>query len=247
MKFKYIVEYDGTNYSGWQVQRNAKTVQGVLIRCAKAMLEETKGKSEFIDFQGSGRTDKGVHAKAQAAHLECGTMLAPHIQKMKMNDALPSDINVLNIERVPNNFHARHSAISRQYVYVISKRRSAFEKKYVWWVKDELDVDKMKKISELLVGFRDFRSFSEPDPNNKSTLVNVESLTLEDIDDKIFIRIKASHFLWKMVRRIVGTLTEAGRGNLGTKDIKKYLNTYSKETAAFTAPPSGLFLEEIFY
>ncbi|MBS1518721.1 MAG: tRNA pseudouridine(38-40) synthase TruA [Bacteroidetes bacterium] len=247
MRFKFLIEYDGTNYSGWQMQKNAKTVQGTLVRSVKAMLEETKGKSSFTDFQGSGRTDKGVHAKEQTAHLECETMLAPYIQKMKINDSLPSDINILSIERAPNNFHARHSAVSRQYVYVISKNRTAFEKKYVWWIKDELDVPKMASLAENFIGFKDFSSFSEPDPNNKSTLVNVENLEISDSGDRIYIRIKASHFLWKMVRRIVGTLTEAGRGNIGEKEIKKYLNEFSKESALFTAPPSGLFLEKVFY
>ncbi|MBK8984005.1 MAG: tRNA pseudouridine(38-40) synthase TruA [Ignavibacteria bacterium] len=247
MRFKYTLEYDGTKYSGWQIQKNTRTVQGTLVKCIKSMLDETKGKSGYGDFYGSGRTDKGVHALAQTAHLECETMLAPHIQKMKMNDILPSDINILNVERVANNFHARHSAVARQYLYVISKRRTAFEKKYVWWIKDTLDVTAMKTLAELLKGFRDFRSFSEPDPNNKSTLVDLDFIELTDTEDKIYVRIKASHFLWKMVRRIVGTLVEAGRGNIGAKDIQKYLKSYSKDPAIFTAPPSGLFLEKIFY
>src|SRR5271157_807871 len=142
MKFKLYIEYNGTNYSGWQKQGNAKTIQGTLIKAINEAFAITKGKNKFIDLQGSGRTDAGVHAIEQVAHLECETMLAPEIIKMKLNDLLPSDINILEAEKVNNNFNARHSAKSRQYLYVISKRRTAFEKKFVWWVKDKLDVNK---------------------------------------------------------------------------------------------------------
>lgn len=247
MKFKIYLEYNGTNYAGWQQQKNAKTVQGTLIDAVKTIFSKSKGESRFIDLQGSGRTDRGVHALEQVAHLECETMLGPEIIKMKLNDILPSDINILEVEKTHNRFHARHSAVSRQYVYVISKRRTAFEKRFVWWVKDKLNVNRMAVAGKLFIGMHDFRSFCEKTEEDKSTKVKVENLTISEEADKIYIRIKSSHFLWKMVRRLVGVLVEAGRGNMTENDIKRYLQNYSDELAVYTAPPSGLFLEKIFY
>lgn len=246
-KYKIYLEYNGTNYAGWQKQINAKTIQGVLIDVIKNIFRNTKGENKFIDLQGSGRTDKGVHAYMQVAHLECETMLAPEILKLKMNDELQSDINILEIEKIHKKFHARHSATSREYIYRISKRRTAFEKKFVWWIKDTLDVNKMKSMCSLLKGIHDFRSFADKTDEDKSTKVLVEEITITEEKDLIIIKIKASHFLWKMVRRIVGVLVEVGRNNFTEKDIIKFLNTKSDVPAKFTAPPSGLFLSKVSY
>lgn len=261
MKFKVYLEYNGANYSGWQKQpkeSSVKTIQGTIIKAIHEVFKKTKGSNKFIDLQGSGRTDAGVHAIQQVAHLECETMLGPEILKMKINDELPSDINILEIEKASKNFHARHDAISRQYLYVISKRRTAFEKRFVWWIKDKLDVKKMKEAARLFEGMHDFRAFADKSPEDNSTKCLVEMLEITETDEKIFIRIKASHFLWKMVRRIVGTLVEIGRGNLTKENIKMLLSPLSfgevksaigaqDGVAKFTAPPSGLFLEKVFY
>jgi len=247
VNFKILLEYCGTGYSGWQVQKNAKTVQGTRIDAVKNILAQTKGHGKFIELKGSGRTDKGVHARGQVAHLKCETMLAPEILKFKLNDLLPSDINILEIEKAPDKFHARHSAKSRQYIYRISTRRTAFEKKFVWWIKDNLDIEKMKHCAECFRGMHDFSSFSEKTDEDLSTKVMVEDISIKESDYIIEIRIKASHFLWKMVRRIIGILAEAGRGNISEKDIEGFLNRYSDEPANFTAPPSGLFLERVEY
>lgn len=261
MKFKIFLEYNGANYSGWQKQpkeTSVKTVQGTLINAINTVFKKNKGTNKFIDLQGSGRTDAGVHAIRQVAHLECETMLAPEILRMKINDELSSDINILEIEKVHANFHARHSAKSRQYLYVISKRRTAFEKRFVWWVKDRLDVKKMKEASKLFIGMHDFNAFSERSPEDKSTKCMVESLEVTEDEMKIYIRIRASHFLWKMVRRIVGSLVEVGRGNITKEEISGLLDTPPPRggvkpgtgrggVAEFTAPPSGLFLEKVEY
>lgn len=246
-KFKIYIEYNGTNYAGWQKQKNARTIQGVLIETIRNIFQKTKGENKYIDLQGSGRTDKGVHAYMQVAHLECESMLAPEIIKLKMNDELPSDINILEIEKAHKNFHARHSAKSREYIYRISKRRTALEKKFVWWIKDNLDVNKMRAVSDILNGMHDFQSFSEKTDEDISTKVVIEEIEITENKDIIFIRIKASHFLWKMVRRIVGVLVEVGRNNFTEKDIRKFLGTKSEIPAKFTAPPSGLFLSKIEY
>jgi tRNA pseudouridine38-40 synthase len=268
MKFKIFLEYAGYNYSGWQKQpgqAGTKTVQGTLITAIEKVFKSAKGNSKFIDLQGSGRTDAGVHAIEQVAHLECESMLAPEILKMKINDELPSDINILEIEKAPKNFHARHDAKARQYLYVISKRRTALEKRYVWWIKDKLDVKKMKEAAKLFAGMHDFKNFTEKPPLSfhaeprhggegvrgvGSTKCKVEMLEITETNEKILIRIKASHFLWKMVRRIVGTLVEIGRGSIDISIVSELLLPSPEGEGPgvrFTAPPSGLFLEKVYY
>lgn len=241
-RFKIFLEYDGARYSGWQKQPNSKTVQGSLLRIANEVFN-----TDNLDIQGSGRTDSGVHAICQVAHLEVKTMLAPEIIRMKLNDKLPYDINILEVEKTNPKFHARHDAVKRAYIYQISKRRSAFAKPYVWWVKDKLDFSKMEKAAAHFEGMHDYISFSDKDMEEKSTKVLIESVQLNDTGDMILIRICGSHFLWKMVRRMVGVLVEIGRGNLTERDLLLFLNNYSQKPAEYTAPPSGLFLEQILY
>ena len=241
-KFKLYVEYDGTRYSGWQMQKQSKTVQGKLLEVASQIF-----KGEKIDIQGSGRTDAGVHALCQIAHLEVKTMLAPEIIRMKFNDELPHDICIMEVEKANPKFHARHDAKSRSYIYQIAKRRTAFGKPFVWWIKDKLDIEKMKNASKIFIGMNNFVSFADKDELEKSTKVLIEDVQMKEEGDLILIRITGSHFLWKMVRRIVGVLVEVGRGNLAEKDIKYFLEHESPTPAKFTAPPSGLFLESVTY
>lgn len=241
-RFQLFIEYEGTRYSGWQRQENARTVQGELFKAAQKIFGENN-----FDIQGAGRTDSGVHALCQSAHLEVNTMLAPEIIKLKMNDLLPHDINILEIKKTSKTFHARHDAVKRSYIYQISRRRTAFGKNYVWWLKDKLNFNSMNESAKIFVGMHDFVSFAEKDPLEKSTKVLIEDIQLLEEGNLILIRIVGSHFLWKMVRRIVGVLVEAGRGKLTSQQIINWLNSSSKEPAKFTAPPSGLFLERVIY
>ena len=241
-RFKLFIEYEGTRYSGWQRQENAKTIQGSIVQAAKAIFGD-----DYLDFQGSGRTDSGVHALCQVAHLDVKTVLAPEIIRMKLNDILPHDINILEVEKTNKEFHARHDAKSRSYLYQISRRRTAFGKNFVWWIKDKLDFNKMESASKLFIGMNNFASFSDDDPEDKSTKVLIDDIRLREEGDLILIRIVGSHFIWKMVRRIVGILAEVGRGRKSEKDILFYLNNKTNEPAKFTAPPSGLFLEKVSY
>jgi tRNA pseudouridine38-40 synthase len=241
-RFKMYIEYEGTRYSGWQKQQNAKTIQGTLIKAAEEIFN-----TKDLDVQGSGRTDSGVHAICQIAHLEVKTMLAPEIIRMKFNDLLPHDINILEVEKINPGFHARHEAVSRSYLYQISRRRTAFGKNYVWWIKDNLDFDSMKSAAENFKGMHDFISFSDDDSEEKSTKVQVDNIELKEDNNLILIRITASHFLWKMVRRMVGLLVEIGRHKQTEKDLLFYLNNRSDIPSKYTAPPSGLFLESVIY
>jgi tRNA pseudouridine38-40 synthase len=241
-RFKLNIEYEGTRYSGWQKQENSKTIQGVLLRACENVFKDSK-----VDMQGAGRTDSGVHAICQTAHLEVKTMLAPEIIRMKLNDELPHDINILEVEKAHPKFHARHDAVSRSYIYQISRRRTAFGKNFVWWIKDKLDFEKMNSASGHFKGLHDFRSFADKRDPEKSTKVLINTIAMKEEGGLILTRITGSHFLWKMVRRMIGVLVEIGRGNLSEADLKIFLITKSEEPAKYTAPPSGLFLEKILY
>lgn len=241
-RFKVFLEYEGTRYSGWQMQKNARTVQGTLLTAAEQIIKDAKA-----DFQGCGRTDSGVHAVSYVAHLDVKTMLAPEIIKLKLNDKLPHDISILEVEKADPRFHARHDVVSRSYIYQISKRRTAFGKSYVWWIKDKLDFARMESAAKHFIGMHDYVSFADQDPSEKSTKVLIENVELKEDGDLILIRITGSHFLWKMVRRMVGVLAEIGRGKKSGKDLISYLDKRTNEPAKFTAPPSGLFLEQILY
>jgi tRNA pseudouridine38-40 synthase len=241
-RFKIYIEYEGTRYSGWQIQSNARTIQGEISSAIRKII-----KSENFELYGSGRTDAGVHAILQVAHLDLKTVIAPEIIRMKLNDELPPDINIIEVEKVPASFHARHDAVGRSYLYQISRRRTAFGKRYVWWIKDKLNIKNMQSAAELFVGLKNFQSFTADLPEEKSTEVQIKSLEIGENGDLILIRIYGSHFLWKMVRQIVGILVEAGRGNVTNEEVAGFLKGSSAVPAKYTAPPSGLFLERVFY
>jgi tRNA pseudouridine38-40 synthase len=237
-RFRLVIEYAGTRYSGWQIQKNARTVQGEIDRA----IREAFRPREF-ELYGSGRTDAGVHALAQVAHLELYTGVPPEQLRRKLNDELPADINIIAVSKAPHRFHARHDAVSRTYLYQIARRRSAFGKPYVWWIKEPLDVGAMREAAALFVGRKDFRGYTDDDPDEKSTVVLVESLELAEAGSLVLIRIQGSHFLWKMVRRIVGVLGAVGRGDLRPRDAV----SGRVDVAALTAPAAGLFLENVYY
>lgn len=241
-RFKVFIEYEGTRYSGWQVQKNARTVHGEIMEVIKKVF-----KTESFELYGSGRTDAGVHALAQVAHLDVQTMLAPEIIRMKLNDLLPADINVLEIEKTSKTFHARHDAVARSYLYQISRRRTAFGKRYVWWIKDRLDFKRMREASQLFVGMKNLASFTEENPGITSTKVLIESIDMGEEGDLVLIRIRGSHFIWKLVRRIVGVLAEVGRGTFTLEQVEGFIRQRSDVPARYTAPPSGLFLERVYY
>ncbi len=240
-RYKLTIEYAGTRYSGWQAQRNARTVQGELAR-ALATVSGARG-----ELYGAGRTDAGVHALAQVAHADLRDALPPATLIARLNDALPADINVLAAERVPARFHARHSAIARSYLYQIALRRTAFAKPFVWWVREDLDLDAMQAAARQFVGLSDFRSFTDDDPEEKSTRVLVGRVDVGRHGALILIRVVGSHFLWKMVRRLTGVLAGVGRGDLSADAASSLLTADSSLPARLTAPASGLFLERVFY
>jgi tRNA pseudouridine38-40 synthase len=241
-RFKLVIEYAGGRYSGWQIQKNARTVQGDIDRAVR----EAGGRREF-ELYGAGRTDAGVHALAQVAHLELYTTLPPETLRGRINDALPADIYVRTLDRVPHRFHARHDAVSRSYLYQIAQRKSAFFKPYVWWIKEPLDLDRMRAAAAAFVGMKNFASFTADEPEEKSTRVLIDAVEIAEQDALLLIRIQGSHFLWRMVRRIVGVLAAVGRGELTAADAAAMLDERSTVPAVLTAPASGLFLEGVYY
>lgn len=244
-RFKLTIEYAGTKYSGWQIQTNATTVQGEIDRAVRTIT-----KRNDFELYGSGRTDAGVHALAQVAHLDVVTPLAPDALRQRLNDALPADINILEAVGVPHRFHARHDAVARRYLYQIARRRTAAPQEFVWWVREPLDIGRMRQAAGAFVGFKDFETFAEsagPRQPNRSTFVLVDRLDIEESGGLILVGIEGSHFLWKMVRRIVGVLVEVGRGAIEPAAAAALLTSASGEPARMTAPASGLFLERVYY
>jgi len=238
--YKLTIEYEGTRYSGWQTQGNTpRTIQGKLVAAARQLAPEA-------DLGGAVRTDAGVHAAGQVAHLRLKSKIDPRGFSQKMNDLLPADIHILNIEPAAERFHARHDADSRVYLYQISRRRTAFAKPFVWWIKDSLAVESMARCAPSLLGKHDFASFSDQRNTNESTLVVIERVEVGEDGDLILIRIQASHFLWKMVRKLVAMLVEVGRGAVM---VDEFVAAIERPSAPFrpTAPPSGLFLEAVTY
>ena len=241
-RYKITLEYDGTRYAGWQLQKGEKTVQGAFFDACKVLFPNKK-----FEFYGAGRTDAGVHALEQIAHLDVLTDLSPQRIQYGLNDKLPHDINVLLVEPASPKFHARYDATARSYIYLISHRRSAFGKGNIWWVKDELSIEKMNRAAQLLQGFKDFKSFTDKDAETESTKVDVLWVDILPVGDLTAIHVVGSHFLWKMVRRMVGVLVDVGRGKMSPSQVPLLFGNRSDVPAKLTAPASGLFLENVYY
>lgn len=240
-RYRLTLEYDGTRFAGWQTQPGERTVQGMLIGAARDAF------GDVGEVMGSGRTDAGVHALAQTAHIDLRGRISAESLRIGLNDNLPADITVLSARLEAGRFHARHDAVSRSYLYQISRRRTAFGKRFVWWVRDPLDIGSMRRAALALKGFHDFQSFTDMRPDEGSTEVEMESVEIAEAGDLLLFRLRAGHFLRKMVRRVVGSLVEIGRGDMPVDLIAEALEEPRRGAMNFTAPPSGLFLESVIY
>jgi len=243
---RLTVEYEGTRYRGWQEQKNARTVAGEL----RSAIEAVAG--GVVELGGAGRTDAGVHALAQVAHLRLAGRPGPLARFLaEVNERLPADIHVVSARPAAERFHARHHAAQRSYLYQISRRRTALGKRFVWWVRRELDAAAMTAAAAGLVGGHDFAAFCEKPEKQTSTRVVVERVDLVEAGDLVLVRVAASHFLWKMVRRLVGALVEVGAGELPREALQALVEAPGEpgrfRPAEHTAPPSGLFLERVLY
>ncbi len=242
--YRLDCEYEGTRYRGWQEQQNARSVAAELKRAV------SDAGGDIVELGGAGRTDAGVHALHQVAHLRLKTAVEPRRFRLAINDALPHDVHVLAMRQAGDRFHARHDAVLRSYVYQISRRRTALAKRSVWWIKRPLDVSRIEGAAASLPGMHDFASFCERPQDQTSTRVLVERAEVACDGALILVRLAASHFLWKMVRRVVGSLVRVGAGELAERDFTALVKDgglRGVSTAAWTAPPSGLFLERVIY
>ena len=194
----------------------------------------------------------GVHALAQVAHLRLPERVDPETLRRAVNDRLPPDVHVLAAAPAPARFHARHDAVARSYLYQLSRRRTAFAKRFVWWIKDDLDLTALRRAAARLPGRGDFARFCEKPAAQTSTRVEVEAVEVAAEGDLVLLRFVASHFLWKMVRRLVGALVQVATGRLSEAGFAALLESSAPlpagaDPARWTAPPSGLFLERVLY
>lgn len=241
---KLVIEYDGTNYRGWQVQLKGPTIQGMIEEKLVLLTGET------THVIGSGRTDAGAHAFGQVAHfMTLSRMDVSSIQRA-LNGLLPPDIVIRRVEEVEEGFHARQQSKSKVYEYRILNRhlRSVFHRGYSWHVPQELDFEEMKKAAEILSGEHDFSSFrSVGSPTRTSVRTVIRADWRRSGDGLICFEIEANGFLKQMVRAIVGTLVEVGKGKISTEEFRKILDSRNRKEAGPTAPAHGLFLKEVKY
>jgi tRNA pseudouridine38-40 synthase len=241
---KVTLEYDGTDFAGWQVQPGERTVQGVL----EDAFSDLEGAP--VAVAGAGRTDAGVHALGQVASVESGLALPVEAVAAALNARLPDDLLVRWVEDAPPGFHARYSAVSRRYFYLIGLAPSPLWRRHRWLVTYDLDRDRMAEAARHLEGERDFSSFAVAgsEPNHHRCRVSLVSLEWEARHGGMIVfRVEADRFLRGMVRSIVGTLVEVGRGRTAPADIPGVLAASDRSAAGPTAPPWGLYLERITY
>lgn len=237
-------QYDGTNYHGWQIQPNGNTVQEELQKALSVILRHP------TEVVGAGRTDTGVHARHMVAHFETVLPLVGELEGVsyKLNRLLPRDISVLRIEPVADDMHARFSATSRRYHYYISTRKDPFARQYSWQIHWQLDFDKMNEAAKMLIGEKDFASFCKVGSDVKTTMCNLtHAQWVKDSETNWHFEIAANRFLRNMVRAVVGTLIEVGRGRMTLEQFQSVLSQKSRSAAGESVPANGLFLEEVSY
>ncbi|MBU5678094.1 tRNA pseudouridine(38-40) synthase TruA [Alkaliphilus sp. MSJ-5] len=237
------IQYDGTNYSGWQIQPNSRTIQEEIMRALKKLT----GKE--LSINGSGRTDAGVHAYGQVASFILESNIPVDRLPLAFNSNLPNDISIINAMEVPMDFHARYSAIGKRYIYHIyeGRYRNPLLRNYSYHVHYKLDHKKMRDGAKLLLGTHDFRGFMSSGSSVENTVRTIRNLDIIIKDNSLYVYIEGDGFLYNMVRIITGTLVEVGMGKISIEHINRALETKDRTVAGHTAPPQGLFLDKVFY
>ncbi|MGH2568342.1 MAG: tRNA pseudouridine(38-40) synthase TruA [Bacteroidota bacterium] len=238
---KLILEYDGTNFVGWQVQPNGRSVQEELEKALmQIMREECK-------TNAAGRTDSGVHARGQVANFFAASSIDTKQLQKSLNGLLPDDIVVLKAEEVGQQFHARYSATARRYKFYIARRPSALLRNFSWQVGYDLDLSLMRRCAELVHGEHDFQSYCKVEAAVDHYRCIVRSATWQEVDATLVFEISANRFLHGMVRALVGTMVDVGRGYTSFDQFREILDARDRRTAGMAAPAKGLFLEEVYY
>lgn len=241
MNYKLKIQYDGTNYCGWQIQKNAIAVQQVISDTITVI---TKKKINLI---GSGRTDTGVHALGQVANFIIDEKLDVYKFKHSLNSILPSDISIIEMEEINEEFHSRFDAKKRSYIYLMSKIKSPFYNNYSYFLNDNIDIDYLNELSKSLLGEHNFTSFSKKNSDVKNKNCNIYDIHWKEIKDKILFYIEANRFLHGMVRTIIGTLLLAQKNNWNKENIFEIINSEDREKAGEAMPTKGLFLYKVKY
>ncbi|HSP87385.1 MAG TPA: tRNA pseudouridine(38-40) synthase TruA [Ignavibacteriaceae bacterium] len=241
MNYKLTIQYDGTNYAGWQIQAGDKTVQQTITECIATLT----GKQ--INLIGSGRTDSGVHALGQEANFRIDEELDLYKFKYSLNSVLPKDISIINSAEVPEEFHARYDARKRKYLYLFVNYKSPFYEKYSYRYFYKLDCNFLNKISKSFIGEKDFTSFSRKASETEEKECIVYDIGWKETKGFVFFFIEANRFLHGMVRTIIGTLLNAQKNNYDEKYIEDIFSAKNRETASESVPSRGLFLYKVKY
>ncbi len=239
--FKLRIEYDGTDFHGWQKQRGLRTVQGLIEDALESIVQVR------VPIFGAGRTDAGVHALGQVCNFVADTPRTPTQLGGGLSSRLPEDIQIREVQEVDPKFHARFSATGRRYVYNLRTEPSAIGRRYAHVVTYPLDLEAMQQAADLLIGKKDFTSFTPTRWTGVPPTCDLRELTVDEKDDVIAITVRADHFLHNMVRVIVGTLIEVGRGHWQPEHMEAILCKKDRGAAGRTVPPNGLFLAEVEY
>lgn len=238
---RLTLEYDGTDFSGWQIQKSGRTVQGELERVLSQMLKHP------VRVVGAGRTDAGVHALGQVAHFRTEHPIPVEGLQRGLNALLPDDMIVREAAEAAPDFHARFSARSRAYRYVITRRRRAIGRQYAYLWEDPLDLQAMREAASRLVGEHDFRAFCHAGAEVNHFRCHVTHATWLEVGEELRFEIAANRFLHNMVRILVGTMLEIGRGKAGPDWVDELLRSGDRTSAGWTIPPHGLFLVRVEY
>jgi tRNA pseudouridine38-40 synthase len=238
---KLLIEYDGTNFVGWQIQPNGRSVQGEI----KKAIKEITG--EDVNLIGASRTDAGVHARGQVANFKTNSKIPTENLKKALNSILPDDITIISAEDVPQSFHSRYSALEKTYRYFITTKKVAIGRNYIWFVKYKIDFEKLQECANLIQGKHDFEVFSKKGSNTRNFICDVKEAKWESENDKFIFKITADRFLYGMVRGLVGAMIDVARGRIEIETFKKMLFEKFNQVEIMHAPGCGLFLEEVKY
>ena len=243
--YQILIEYDGSNYSGWQIQKNANSIQEIIQKTLKKIFNEK------INIFGSGRTDKGVHATEQSAHFSTNIKIRnKEILLNSLNFFLRNhNISILDLRKKSENFHARHSAKLRTYKYIIVNRQAnlVLKKNRAWHIKKKLDVNLMKKGGRLLTGTKDFSTFRAASCGAQSPIKTMKNVKIKKIKNKIEIYFSSQSFLQQQVRSMVGCLKYLGEKKWNLKKFRMVMNSRKRKNCAPPAPPYGLYLIKVKY
>ncbi len=240
-RFKLTIEYDGTNFSGWQVQPEARTVERELEEAFSKILQQP------VDIVGQGRTDAGVHALGQVGHVDLPGGTDSEKLIFGVNRIISDEVAIHSIEEVALDFHARFDAASREYEYVLAKRYSPLNRLNSILLPRNLNLDSMKEAAAHILGEHDFAPFSKFNEDNFTTICTVDTSEIIETGNTLIYRIRANRFLRNMVRRLVGTMIKVGEGKLSIDEFEKALSNPESEIATQTAPAKGLTLKKVYY